>query len=93
MGSFLGVHYTAGFSRLDLLDVQCHLPVPEHLSDALVEGGVDPLVLGHVKGSGGLSALVLVGAHAEKHTQEGVNRGDRPSDLSRVRKVPQSRQS
>nr|DAR70115.1 MAG TPA: hypothetical protein [Caudoviricetes sp.] len=91
-GSFLGVHYTAGFSRLDLLDVQRHLPVPEHLGDALVESGVDPLVLRHVEGAGGLGTLVLGGAHTEKHTQEGVNRGDRPSNLSRVRQVPQSRQ-
>ena len=83
MGSFLGVHYTAGFSRLDLLDVQRYLPVPEHLSDALVEGGVDPLVLRHVKGSRGLGALVLVGAHTEKHTQEGVDSRDSTSNLGR----------
>ena len=89
MGSFLRVHYTAGFSRLDLLDVQRHLAVSEHLSDALVEGGMDSLVLRHVEGAGGLGTLVLGGAHAEKHTQEGVNRSDRPSDLSRVRQVPQ----
>ena len=81
MGSFLGVHYTAGFSRLDLLDVQCHLPVTEHLSDALVESGVDPLVLRHVKGAGGLGTLVLGGAHTEKHTQEGVDRSDSARNL------------
>nr|DAQ72505.1 MAG TPA: hypothetical protein [Caudoviricetes sp.] len=91
-GSFLGVHYTAGFSRLDLLDVQRHLTIPEHLGDALVEGGVDTLVLGHVKGSRGLGALVLGGAHAEKHTQEGVDRSDSARNLGRMRQVPQSRQ-
>lgn len=71
MGSFLGVHYTAGFSRLDLLDVQRHLPVTEHLGDALVKGGVDPLVLRHMESAGGLSPLVLGGAHAEKNPQSG----------------------
>ena len=92
MGSFLGVHYRAGFSRLDLLDVQCHLTIPEHLGDRLLEGGVDSLVLRHVKGAGGLRALVLVRAHAEKNTQEGIDRSDSTRNLSRVRQVPQSRQ-
>ena len=93
MGSFLGVHYRAGFSRLDLLDVHCHLAIPEHLSDALVEGGMDTLILRDMKCSGGLIARVLVGADAEKYTKEGVKRSDRPSDLGREREVPKGSQS
>ena len=45
-----------------------------------------------MKGPRGLITRVLVRANAQKHTKEGVNRGNRPSDLSRVGQIPQGGQ-